>query len=192
MPELWWLVLLKGLSAIILGVLLLAAPAATTMVIVQFLGIYWFVSGVLGIVHIFVDSRLWGWKLLSGVLGIIAGIIVIQNPIWSSILVPATLVVLLGVQGLMVGVIYIIRAFSGAGLGAGLLGVIDVIFGIILLGSPIMAAATLPFVFGGFLVVGGLIAAIMSFSLRGGMQRAATMMGSPQLQGLPSTGKKEE
>ncbi len=193
LAEPWWLVLLKGLAAIVLGVLLLAAPTATTIAIVEVIGAYWFVTGVLGLVHIFVDRRHWGWKLIAGVLGIIAGILVIQNPIWSSILLPATLVIVLGVQGILVGLIYLIRAFSGAGWGAGLMGVIDIIFGIVLLGSPIMAALLFPFVMGGLFVVGGLIYAIMSFSLRSAPRRGTVPeMGSMSPQGLPSTGKEEE
>ncbi len=190
--EPWWLVMLQGLAAIILGILLLIAPANTLLAIVQVVGVYWFVAGILGIVHIFMDRRHWGWKLLSGVLGIVAGILVIQNPLWSAILVPATLVILIGAQGVVMGITYVIRAFGGAGWGAGILGVINIIFGIILLSSPIMAVAVLPFVMGGFFVVGGLINLIMSFSLRGRSQQLAPVMSGPELQGLPSTGKKEE
>lgn len=89
------------------------------------------------------------------------------------------------------GITYVIRAFSGAGWGAGILGAINIIFGIVLLSSPIMAVVVLPFVLGGFFVVGGLIIVIMSFSLRGRTRQLAPVMGGPEMQGLPSTGKKE-
>ena len=36
----WWLVLLNGLAALIIGVLLLVSPGVTTAVLVQLLGIY--------------------------------------------------------------------------------------------------------------------------------------------------------
>ncbi len=188
LAEPWWLILLQGLAAIILGILLLIAPSITMIALVQIVGIYWFVAGILGIVHIFIDSRHWGWKLLSGVIGIAAGILVLQNPLTSSILVPATLVIVLGIQGVIMGAIYVIRAISGAGWGAGILGLINIIFGVVLLSSPLMAVAVLPFVLGAFFVVGGLINAIMSFSLRGGARRLMPVMASPEPQGLPSTG----
>jgi uncharacterized membrane protein HdeD (DUF308 family) len=192
LPEPWWLVLLQGIAAIVLGILLLVAPTVTTIAIVQVVGIYWLVTGILGIVHIFIDSRHWGWKLLSGILGIIAGVLVIQNPLWSSILLPATLVILFGIQGVIMGVIFLIRAFGGAGLGAGILGVIDIIFGAILLSSPLMAVAVFPLVFGSLLLVGGLINAITAISLRGRTKRVSFMMENLDPQGLPSTGDKKE
>jgi uncharacterized membrane protein HdeD (DUF308 family) len=61
----WWLVLLEGIAAIILGILLLTAPQATLFVLVQLLGIYWLVKGIFQIANIFIDSSRWGWKLFG-------------------------------------------------------------------------------------------------------------------------------
>jgi len=61
----WWVVLIEGIAAIIIGILLLANPRATTVVLIQFLGIYWFIIGIIDIVRIFIDSSMWGWKLFS-------------------------------------------------------------------------------------------------------------------------------
>lgn len=67
---------------------------------------------------IFIDSSNWGWKLFAGILGIVAGIIILQHPLWSVLLVPATLVVLLGITGILIGIVKLIQAFQG---GAGVL-----------------------------------------------------------------------
>jgi uncharacterized membrane protein HdeD (DUF308 family) len=77
----WWLVLLEGIAAIILGLLLLTAPQATLLVLVQLLGIYWLVKGIFQIISIFIDSSRWGWKLFAGILGIVAGIIILGHPL---------------------------------------------------------------------------------------------------------------
>ena len=53
----WWLVLLQGIALLILGALLLTNPAMTTIVLIQFLGIYWLVKGIFEIVSIFIDHR---------------------------------------------------------------------------------------------------------------------------------------
>ena len=37
----WWVFLLEGNAAILFGILLLTAPAATVVAITVFLGIYW-------------------------------------------------------------------------------------------------------------------------------------------------------
>ncbi|MBI4673502.1 MAG: DUF308 domain-containing protein [Chloroflexi bacterium] len=81
----WWLFLIEGISSIVLGLLLLTNPAVTVLVLVQFLGIWWLVSGILDIVGIFMDKTAWGWKLFSGIIGILAGIVILQHPILSTI-----------------------------------------------------------------------------------------------------------
>ncbi len=68
----WWAILVQGIFSVIIGLLLLTNPAATTLVIVQVIGIYWLVSGVFSITGIFIDRSLWGWKLIAGLIGIFA------------------------------------------------------------------------------------------------------------------------
>src|SRR6266571_5999319 len=100
----WWLGLLGGIAAIIIGFLFLSSPAVTMTIILQFLGFYWLFTGVLDLVSLFVDRTEWVWKVVSGILGIIAGFIVIENPLWSAVLIPATLIMMLGIGGLIIGV----------------------------------------------------------------------------------------
>lgn len=162
----WWLVLIQGIAAVIIGILLLLYPAATLFVLIQFLGIYWMVSGIFGIVSIFIDSSMWGWKLFAGILGIIAGILILQHPIWSGLLVPTVLVFVLGIQGLIIGIVNLIQAFQGGGWGIGILGALSIVFGIILIGSPFVAALALPWVAGIFALVGGIFGIIAAFRLK--------------------------
>jgi len=162
----WWLVLLEGIFAIIIGILLLTNTAITTAILIQVLGIYWFIAGILNIVGIFIDHTAWGWKLFIGILGIIAGILVIQHPLWSTALVTATVVIILGIEGIIIGVVNIVRAFRGAGLGVGVLGALSIVFGVILLANTLIAATTLPIVLGIFGIVGGILAIIMAFRMR--------------------------
>lgn len=164
----WWVVLLEGIAAIIIGLLLLTSPATTTIVLIQLLGIYWLIAGILQIVAIFIDSSMWGWKLFAGVLGIIAGIIILQHPLWSALLVPATLAILLGITGILIGVIKLINAFQGGGWGVGILGLLSIILGIILLGNIQIATLTLSIVLGIFAILGGIIALVGAFGLKGG------------------------
>ena len=162
----WWVVLIEGIAAIIVGLLLLVNPAATTLFLVQFLGFYWFFTGIIDIVTIFVDRRAWGWKLFSGIIGILAGLFIIQSPLWSAFLVPTTLVWLLGFGGIFIGISWLFRAFQGAGWGAGILGALSILFGFLLLSRPIMAALATPFVFGILGVVFGIAAFFTAFRIR--------------------------
>ena len=162
----WWVVLIEGIAAIIIGILLLVNPRITTAVLIQFLGFYWLIVGIIDIVRIFMDSSMWGWKLFSGLIGILAGIAIIQYPLWSSLLVPAVMVWVFGFFGIVIGVIGLIQAFQGAGWGAGILGILSILFGLLLLANAFIASLTLPFIFGILAIVGGLAALVMAFRLR--------------------------
>jgi uncharacterized membrane protein HdeD (DUF308 family) len=162
----WWLILIEGIALILLGILLLLRPGMTTLIFIQFLGIYWLVGGIFKIVSIFLDSSLWGWKLLAGILGIIAGIIVIQHPVWSPVIVGSTLVILLGIQGIIYGGVGLFQAFKGAGWGAGILGGISILFGIYLLANIGAATLVLPWVVAVLALVGGVAAIVMAFRVK--------------------------
>jgi uncharacterized membrane protein HdeD (DUF308 family) len=160
----WWVVLLRA-SRYHFGVLLLI-NRSTTVLIIQFLGIYWFIDGIMSIVRIFIDKTAWGWKLFSGIIGILAGMAIIQYPLWATILIPTTMVWLFGFFGIIIGVLGLIQAFQGAGWGAGILGVLSILFGIVLLANPMLGAATLPFIFGFLGIVGGIAALVMAFRMK--------------------------
>ncbi len=162
----WWLVLLEGIVALIFGILLLTAPGATLVVIVQITGFFWLIQGIFQIVGIFVDSSMWGWKLFAGVLGVIAGILVLQHPLWSAVLVPSIIVIILGIQGIIFGVVGLVIGFRGGGWGVGILGVLSIIFGILLLFNPVLGTAALVLVLGVFAVIGGIASIVMAFQMR--------------------------
>ena len=170
----WWLVLLEGIVAAILGLFLLTAPGATLFVLIQVLGIFWLVGGLFRIVSIFLESSLWGWKLVGGVLGILAGIVVMQHPLWSSVLVPAIYVIILGIQGLVLGGVNLVMAFRGEGWGAAILGALSIVFGLVLLFNVWIGVAALPFVLGAVGIVGGGAAIAIAFAMRS-MERGASV-----------------
>ena len=162
----WWLVLINGIAALILGILLITSTGSTVLILVQFLGIYWLVSGIFQIVGLFIDSTAWGWKLFAGILGILAGIAILNHPLISPLLVGTTIVIIMGVQGIIFGIAGLVAAFQGGGWGAGIMGILSVIFGIVLLFNPILGAAALPWVLGIFGIVGGIAGIIAAFRMK--------------------------
>lgn len=162
----WWLVLIEGIALIILGLLLLANPAQTSVIVIQVLGIYWLIVGIIKIVSIFIDSSMWGWKLFAGIVGILAGILILQHPLYAPLLVGAALVIILGIQGLIMGIVGLIQAFQGAGWGVGILGVVSILIGILLLANLWLFTFSLPWVIGILAIVGGIIAIIAAFRVK--------------------------
>jgi uncharacterized membrane protein HdeD (DUF308 family) len=162
----WWAVLIQGIFSIIIGILLLAYPGATTLVVIQFIGIYWLVTGIFSLVGIFMDRTMWGWKLFAGVIGIMAGLAIMRHPLWSTFMLPTTMVIFMGVSGLFIGVAGLIGAFRGGGWAAGILGALSMLFGLLLLGTPFIASLALPWIYGVLGIVGGIAATFTAIRLR--------------------------
>src|SRR5512139_2010388 len=132
----WWLVLVQGIAALIVGLALLwspgkANPAQVYMILVQLLGIYWLIQGIFDIVYMFVDHTAWGWKLFMGVVSILAGGYILMYPVASAVALPKIFVMVLGIWGLVEGIVLLIMAFKGGGWAAGILGALGIIFGLI-------------------------------------------------------------
>jgi len=164
----WWLLLLGGILNILVGILLLTSPAKTTIALVWVLGLYWLIQGIFTLVGMFLDHSAWGWKLFTGILSIVAGILVMRHPIASSLLLPNIAVLLLGIQGLIVGAVMLVMAFKGGGWGMGILAAVSIVFGIILILAygELGTAAVFIWVIGIFAVVGGIVQIIQAFTQR--------------------------
>ncbi len=174
-PTAWWLLLVQGILAIIIGALFLIQPVATSKTAVFVLGAYWLILGLLDIVSLFRDRTAWGWKLFTGIIAILAGGVILSgflgdattiDRLLTTAMVGVTFAWVIGFLGIMYGIIMLISAFRGAGLGAGILGVLTLVFGFIILANPIRTAAGLPFVMGIWLLIGGMFLIIAAFRMR--------------------------
>jgi uncharacterized membrane protein HdeD (DUF308 family) len=137
--DIWWIFLLQGFAGAILGLMLVTEPGATVVALTTVLGFYWLITGLLGLVQVFVDR---------------------------SLTVPTVIVIILGIQGVAMGALQIIGGFKGGGIGPFILGAINVLVGILLLGSPIAAALAVPIVFGVLLLIQGAGLIILAFRVR--------------------------
>jgi uncharacterized membrane protein HdeD (DUF308 family) len=164
----WWLILMGGILNLIIGVLLLTVPVKTVLLLVLALGIYWMISGIFTLVGMFVDHTAWGWKLFVGLLGIIAGIVILRNPLMGAIVIPQTIVLLVGIQGLLAGGAMLVMAFQGGGWGAGILGVLSMVFGFVLMFNywRLGSVVALVWVTAIFALVGGVIQIFQAFRQR--------------------------
>jgi uncharacterized membrane protein HdeD (DUF308 family) len=162
----WWLVLVEGILLALFGLLLLAAPGASLFFMVQLLGLYLFIAGIFRIIDIFIDSYSWGLKLIAGVLCLIAGLAVLRHPLWSAIAAPAGLVIIVGFLAIFEGVAGLVVAVQGGGWGMGVLSALGILFGFILVINPLIGVATLPFILGIFMLIGGVVAVGQALRMR--------------------------
>jgi uncharacterized membrane protein HdeD (DUF308 family) len=97
---------------------------------------------------------------------VIAGLLVIQNPLWSTVLIPATLIIILGITALVFGIVSLIAVFKGGGWSAGIMGALGILIGLALLSAPLISTTALPRVVGALALVGGIAAIVQAFRMR--------------------------
>lgn len=176
----WWAVALRGVLAVIFGILALRWPGLTIEVLVLFFGANALVDGVLALIAAFRGSatgaRWWG-MLLQGILGIATGIIVLL--MWGTPLITVVvyvLVIVIAAWAIVIGIFEIAAAIrlrkeiQGEWLLA-LRGVLAIIFGVILLRRPLAGALAVVWVIGVFSIALGLLSLALAFRLRRHQQR---------------------
>ncbi|MBN1376615.1 MAG: DUF308 domain-containing protein [Dehalococcoidia bacterium] len=85
----WWLMVLRGLLALLLGIAILIFPKIAAASLVIFIGIYALVDGVFALVMAIVNRprhRDRWWLLFEGIIGILAGILILASPLMAEIL----------------------------------------------------------------------------------------------------------
>jgi uncharacterized membrane protein HdeD (DUF308 family) len=170
----WWVPLLQGVAALIIGLLLFARPGATLVALTMFLGAYWLVGGLFDIVGAISrrDSDThWVLALLSGILGVVVGFLLLGQPILGAIATSLAMVSLLAIGAILSGIFDIAWAVRVRNQIQGegwiiLLGVLSVLLGLMLLASPLLSAAALVQFAAILAVVGGIALIITAFRMR--------------------------
>lgn len=164
----WWLILIRGICAIIFGILALIWPGITVYVLVIFFGAYAIVSGIFSLFSAFghnVSSR--AWLIISGIIGILAGIVAFA---WPGITALALLYVIAfwaiftGVAEVVAGIALRKTIENEWMLIVG--GVLSVIFGILLFIWPGAGMLGLTWLLGIFAIIYGIAMIVMSVRVK--------------------------
>ena len=108
--QLWWLLLLRGIFAVLFGIVAIVWPSITTWALVVIFGIYAIIDGLVALGRAwqtrgrFAD---WGWWALIGIVSIGAGIVAL---VWPEITALALLFVI-AFYAILFGVLEVIGAF---------------------------------------------------------------------------------
>jgi hypothetical protein len=65
-----------------------------------------------------------------GILGMIVGLVVLRHPLYATVLVGNLVIIILAVDGFIMGILGLVRAFMGAGWGTCILGGLSIILSI--------------------------------------------------------------
>jgi uncharacterized membrane protein HdeD (DUF308 family) len=166
----WKLLLLRGILALLFGLLAVFLPAITFSTIILWLGAWLAINGVLMMVGSFQDKaedKNWWIAMLAGIVSLLLGIYTFMNPTVTG----AIIIVYLAIWSLIVGIAEIVFAIrirkeiKGEGwLIAG--GVLSIIFGVLLLANPIQGGITLTLLLGIYAFIYGLFLVILGMRIR--------------------------
>jgi len=161
-----YVLLFGGIVSLVFGILLFTQTTATLGLIMLLVGLSWFIQGVVTLVGIFIDKAQWGWKLFGGIIGLAAGLLVLRNPVESTVVIPAIYSILLGLFGLLIGLAALLAAFQGEGWGIGIFGLVSLVIGLVLMFNSVVGGAVLVWLTALLLVVQGAVGVIWSFVRR--------------------------
>jgi uncharacterized membrane protein HdeD (DUF308 family) len=164
----WWTLVLRGIAAIIFGILAYLWPGITFTVLVLFFGAYALWDGVFALIGAFRTEGERRWSLvLEGVVGIAAGLITF---FWTGAASLALLLVI-GAWAIVTGIFEIVSAIrlreeiEGEWLLL-ISGVLSVLFGIALAIWPAAGLVAVTWMIGAYSIVFGVLLTMLGFRLR--------------------------
>jgi uncharacterized membrane protein HdeD (DUF308 family) len=173
----WWALALRGLAAILFGILAFAWPGITLFVLILFFGAYMLVDGIFAIVaavRIAREEARWWLLLLEGILGVVAGIVTFFWPGLTAL----ALLYLIAAWAIVTGIMEIVEAIrlrqEIVGEWALILGgALSVLFGVLLVVIPARAGLlSLTWLIGIYAVAFGVLLVILAFRVRNALSSA--------------------
>ena len=174
----WGWIALRGLAAVVFGLLTLFDPRISLTALVLLWGAYAFVDGIFAIVSAVRDRRQephWVSLLVTGIAGVVAGLLTFFVPGITALV----LLYFIAAWALITGIAEIVAAvrlrkvITGEWMLA-LAGLLSAIFGVFLFAFPGAGALTVVLWIGTYALVLGIVLLVLAFRLRaGGVARSA-------------------
>jgi uncharacterized membrane protein HdeD (DUF308 family) len=175
----WWVWAVRGVLAILFGILTLAMPSVTLALLVIFFGVWAILDGG---THLIVAARRGdhrGLHLVEGLIGVLAGIFAF---VWPGTTILA-FIYLIAAWAILTGAARIALALQLHGSPArewmiGLSGGLGLLFGILLLVAPIAGALVMAIWIGIYAIVAGALLLSLAFRMRARQGRLISLPGS--------------
>lgn len=166
----WWVPVIRGIAAIVFGVIAFTHPVMAIATLVLFFGAWVLIDGIFRIVaairHRGSDPD-WAWQLVIGIIGIIVGLLTFHAPRVTAL----ALVIYIAAWALMIGASEIVMAVKLRHEIKGewfliLMGLASIVFAVLLLWNPVAGAAAVIWLIAWYAVVLGILAIFFGFRLR--------------------------
>jgi len=170
MSQYWWVLLLRGLVAILFGIAAYTWPGLTLGTLVLFFGAFALVDGVFNVFQAFggrKENEYWWVLLLEGLLSIAIGVITMQAPEITALV----LALYIGFWAMATGVLRIVLAvrlrkeIQGEWWMA-LSGLVGIVFGVFMVARPGAGALALLWAVSIWAMIGGFLLVLLSFKIK--------------------------
>ena len=166
----WWLILLRGICAILFGVLAFIWPGITLLTLALLYGFFALIEGALALAAAIMGGApapRW-WLAVAGLLGIAVGILTIMMPGMTAFILVLFIAAWAIVSGIMqiVGAIRLRKEIDNEWMLIAV-GAISVAFGVLVALQPMLGALSLVFVIGAYAIIYGIALVALAFRLRG-------------------------
>jgi len=166
----WWLLALRGLVAVLFGVLAFVWPGATLITLVWLFGAFALVNGLLSLILAAKAPKGYpriGSLILGGLLGILAGLLTFVMPGITAL----GLLMLIAAWAIVTGIMEVVAAIRLRKIIANewlliLAGIASVAFGVILFLQPAAGALALIWWIGAWALVFGILLIVLAFRMR--------------------------
>jgi uncharacterized membrane protein HdeD (DUF308 family) len=173
----WWLMLLRGCVAIGFGVLVLAEPQISLLVLVYLFGTFAMVEGVLGVsvaIEAHRELSSWGMLLLWGLLGVAVGSLAFARPDVTAL----ALLFYIALWAIATGALEIAVAIRLREVMKNewlliLAGIASVVFGVLLVAQPGAGALAVLSLIAAYAIVFGILVVLFAFRIRSFVGRLA-------------------
>ncbi|WKZ33590.1 MAG: HdeD family acid-resistance protein [Thermodesulfobacteriota bacterium] len=166
LPERWSVLLSEGLLAIVFGIIILAWPGISLLVMVTLFGIYAIIDGISAIWLGITGKRSFLFMLVIGLIGVGAGLVILA---WPGLTLFALLVIM-AVWAIGKGLVQVVSAISRRqeenSWLTGVAGTLSLVFGVLLLAWPITGLLVLVMLTGLYLILFGITLAFTSIQLK--------------------------
>jgi uncharacterized membrane protein HdeD (DUF308 family) len=164
----WWIFLLRGVIALLFGLLAFLVPSITLASLILVFGAYAFVEGIFAVGAGFgaPGGTRW-WIVIGGILAILIGILTLLNPGATALV----LVIYIGALWVVRGISEVVTAFTLRKMIEGewlyiLSGVVSVLVGLYLVVFPGQGALALLWLIGFYAIFAAVMYLAMAFRLR--------------------------
>jgi uncharacterized membrane protein HdeD (DUF308 family) len=169
----WWLVALRGLAAVLFGILAFAQPQMTLTLLVLLFGAYALVDGVLGLIAAFRGDADHRWAMAAeGIVSVLAGLAAF---LWPGV-TALVLLYIIAFWAILTGALEILAAVRLRRVihnewALILSGALSILFGIVLVAAPGAGALAVVWLIGAYAIVFGITLLALAWRLRSFAER---------------------